>query len=71
MPYIDKARFEIITLWVPRGTKHKLRMEAAKMGYKGVSEYIRAVLGIGVGKCKERALSAQIEGNKGERQYDK
>jgi len=60
MPHKDKTRFEIITLWVPRGTKYKLRVEAAKMGYKGISEYIRVVLGIGVGKCNQGAKSAQI-----------
>ena len=60
MPHKDKTRFEIITLWVPRGTKYKLRVEAAKMGYKGISDYIRAVLGLYGGKCKESAKSAQI-----------
>lgn len=62
MPHKDKNQFEIITLWVPRGYKHKLRITAAKMGYKGISDYIRAVLGVDRGKCKGEAIAGQIKG---------
>lgn len=64
MPHSDKSKFEIITLWVPKGTKHRLRVLAAKMGYIGISEYVRSVLGVDSGKCKGEAVAAQIKGDK-------
>ena len=42
MPH--KEGFECISFWVPEGTKNRLRILAAEMGYNGLSELIKACI---------------------------
>ena len=60
MPYKDTGQFEVITLWVPKGTKHRLRLIAAKSGYNGISAYIRGILGLDEKKHNGGPIAAQI-----------
>ena len=50
MPYKDLDHNEIITLWVPKGIKRKLRIVAAEEGYKGVFELLREYIDSGLKK---------------------
>ncbi len=58
MPYTKHHDYELISLWVPKGLKGKLRLEAAKQGYKGVSELLREYIYIGL-KSRELVKSRE------------
>ena len=58
---------EFINVPVPKGTKARIRVFAAKNGYKGVAECVRAGIDMLIGrKCSLEAVAGQIKGIKGD-----
>lgn len=54
---------EFITTPFPKGSKAKIRVYAAKNGYKGVAECVRvAVDTLMAQKAKEEAVASEIRG---------
>ena len=59
---------EFITISLPKGSKASIRVYAAKNGYKGVSECIRA--GIDMLMCKKCSLEAVASQIKGDNSHE-
>lgn len=61
---LEKEPREFISIEAPKGTKQKIRLFAAKNGYKSVSEVVRAAVDTLMSQNrKEEAILSEIEGD--------